>query len=66
MRKIDKRVEQYNQLYFKCYGVFLPKNEVIHHVKQLTSVVRRLYIPSQSSVSLNTITNKSHDSQQSS
>lgn len=66
MPNIDKRAEQYNQLYYKHYGVFLPKNEVIHHIKQLTSIVRRLYVPSQASVNLNTITHKSYDSQQSS
>ena len=63
---IDKRAEQYNQIYFKHYGVFLPKEEVMHHVKQLTSIVRRLYIPTQAPVTLATINHKIYDLQQSS
>lgn len=63
---IDKRADQYNQLYFKRYGVFLPKEEVIHHVKQLTSIVRRLYIPTQAPITLTTINNKAYGLQQSS
>ncbi len=55
MKSIDKRAEEYNQLYHKQYGVFLSSIEAKQHVLMLANIVHRVYVPAPPSINLTTI-----------